>query len=99
MSRPIWKSPTDGGKTFFQEHYQAEIAEFIRIRGVTRCPTACLVPTQGLVDAADRAALAEYALARKRPYQAQASSEAESLAKLSQPLREHWLRLDLISAE
>jgi hypothetical protein len=47
-------------------HYDrdAEIAAFIRIKGVTRCPTACLVPTQGLPDLADQAALEQYALAR-----------------------------------
>lgn len=44
----------------------AEIAEFIRTRGITRCPTACASPTQGLVAAADRAALEEYAVERER---------------------------------
>jgi hypothetical protein len=31
-------------------HYNrdAETAAFIRTKGVTRCPTACAVPTQGL---------------------------------------------------
>ena len=42
------------------------IAEFIRIKGITRCPTACVLPTQGSVDAADRAALEEHAVARAR---------------------------------
>jgi hypothetical protein len=42
------------------------IAEFIRIKGITRCPTACVSPTQGSVDAADRAALEEHAVARAR---------------------------------
>jgi hypothetical protein len=45
---------------------EAEIAEFIRTRGITRCPTACVSPTQGLVAAADRAALEEYAGERER---------------------------------
>jgi hypothetical protein len=44
----------------------AEIAEFIRTRGITRCPTACASPTQGLVAAADRMALEEYAVERER---------------------------------
>ena len=35
----------------------AEIAAFIRTKGVTRCPTACVVPTQGSPDRADQAAL------------------------------------------
>lgn len=40
------------------------IAEFIRTRGVTRCPTACVLPTQGSVAAADREALGEHAVRR-----------------------------------
>jgi hypothetical protein len=44
--------------------HDAEIAAFIRTKGVTRCPTACVLPTQGSPDLADRAALAQYALAR-----------------------------------
>jgi hypothetical protein len=40
------------------------VAEFIRSRGVTRCPTACLLPTQGSVAAADRAALEQHAIMR-----------------------------------
>ena len=47
-------------------HYDrdAEIAAFIRTKGVTRCPTACVVPTQGLPDPADQAALEQYEIAR-----------------------------------
>ena len=47
-------------------HYDrdAEIAAFIRAKGVTRCPTACAVPTQGSPDLADQAALEQYAIAR-----------------------------------
>jgi hypothetical protein len=37
--------------------YEAAVAEFIRSKGVTRCPTVCLAPTQGSVVAGDRAAL------------------------------------------
>jgi hypothetical protein len=40
------------------------VAEFIRTRGVTRCPTACVLPTQASVASPDRAALAEYAESR-----------------------------------
>jgi hypothetical protein len=46
------------------DEYQAAVAAFIRARGVTRCPTACALPTQGTVAAADRAALETYAAAR-----------------------------------
>ena len=42
----------------------AEIAAFIRIKGVTRCPTACVVPTQGSPNLADQAMLQLYATAR-----------------------------------
>ena len=36
----------------------------IRSKGITRCPTACALPTQGTVPAADRAALENYAAIR-----------------------------------
>ena len=42
----------------------AEIAAFIQAKGVTRCPTACVVPTQGSPDLADQAVLGQYAVAR-----------------------------------
>jgi hypothetical protein len=44
----------------------AEIAAFIRTKGVTRCPTACVVPTQGSPDPADQAAIERYEIARDR---------------------------------
>jgi hypothetical protein len=40
------------------------VAEFIRSKGITRCPTACVLPTQGAISAADRIALRQYAAAR-----------------------------------
>jgi hypothetical protein len=46
------------------EEYRAAVAAFISRKGVTRCPTACALPTQGTVDASDRAALKNYAIAR-----------------------------------
>src|SRR5215469_1679425 len=42
------------------------VAEFIRTKGITRCPTACVLPTQALVGAADRAALQAHAVASDR---------------------------------
>ena len=42
------------------------VAEFIRSRGITRCPTACVLPTQGVITAADQIALEQYAVARDR---------------------------------
>jgi hypothetical protein len=52
------------------------IAEFIRTKGITRCPTACVLPTQGSVDEADRAALEEHATLRERSRRAKAAARA-----------------------
>jgi hypothetical protein len=54
----------------------AAIAEFIRNRGITRCPTACVLPTQGEVTEADRAALSAYATGREQSRQAKAAQRA-----------------------
>ncbi len=54
---------------------EAAVAEFIRTRGVTRCPTACVLPTQGSVAPHDRAALAEYAESRDRVRRARAARQ------------------------
>jgi hypothetical protein len=51
--------------TMRQDEYRAALAAFIRNNGVTRCPTACAVPTQATISAADRAALARYAARRR----------------------------------
>jgi hypothetical protein len=40
-----------------QQEYQAAVDAFIRAKGVTRCPTACAVPTQAILAEADRRAL------------------------------------------
>jgi hypothetical protein len=48
------------------DEYQAAVAAFVRAKGVTRCPTAYALPTQGTVTSADRAALADYAALRER---------------------------------
>jgi hypothetical protein len=42
----------------------AEIAAFIHNKGVIRCPTACVAPTQGSPDPGDQAALEQHAIAR-----------------------------------
>src|SRR5205823_5085051 len=49
------------------------VAEFIRTRGITRCPTAFVLPTQALLGAADRAALEEHAATRDRLLRARAA--------------------------
>jgi hypothetical protein len=48
-----------------QTDYDAAIAEFLRKKGVTRCPTACVVPTRASVSDADRVALRDYDAARE----------------------------------
>lgn len=57
----------------------AAIAAFIEKYGVKRCPTACAVPTQASVSAADRAALNDYALGRERVRRARAIARIRSL--------------------
>jgi len=48
------------------DEYKAAVVAFIRTKGVTRCPTAYALPTQGTIAADDRAALEDYAIARAR---------------------------------
>jgi hypothetical protein len=64
----------------------AEIAEFIRSKGITRCPTACVSPTQGLVAAADRAALEEYAVERERIRRAKLAVRERALWDVAAPI-------------
>ena len=53
-------------QTVSDDYFEAVIAEYIRVNGVSRCPTACVSATQGSVPTTDRMALAEYALTRNR---------------------------------
>ena len=52
-----------------ENEYAKAVAEFLNKKGVTRCPTACVVPTHGQVADADRAALRNYSLAREAAQQ------------------------------
>jgi hypothetical protein len=45
------------GERTMSNNFEAEIAAFIRTKGVTRCPTACAAPTQAAGSPADREAL------------------------------------------
>ena len=54
------------------------VAEFIRTKGITRCPTAFVLPTQALLGAADRAALEEHAATRDRLLRARAAINWEN---------------------
>jgi hypothetical protein len=59
-----------------QTQTETAVAEFIRDKGITRCPTACVLPTQGEVAESDRAELAAYAIERERARQARAAHRA-----------------------
>jgi hypothetical protein len=48
-----------------QTECAAQVEEFMRRRGVTRCPTAFVVPTHGAVAESDRAKLRDYNEARE----------------------------------
>jgi hypothetical protein len=67
-----WSATKQGG--FMPEDDREAVAEFIRTRGITRCPTVCVLPTQGLVPTADRVALEEHAVERDRLRRAQAAA-------------------------
>ena len=43
-----------------QTEYEAALAQFLAKKAVTRCPTACVVPTRASVGEADQAALRSY---------------------------------------
>ena len=61
-----------------EDEYKAAVAAFIRTKGVTRCPTACALPTQGTIAADDRAALEELC-DRPHPVTTAASSGAPTI--------------------
>ena len=48
-----------------QAQYESALAEFLRKKSVTRCPTACVAPTHTAVAQADRLALRSYSAARE----------------------------------
>ena len=45
--------------------YEAAISEFLRRKGVTRCPTAYALPTQAQIAGSDREELKRYAAAQE----------------------------------
>jgi hypothetical protein len=73
-----------------QEEYETAVAAFIRSKGITRCPTAYALPTQGTISAADRAALERHAIARGRSQREKTALQAPSFwaAKVSAQSRE-----------
>jgi hypothetical protein len=62
------------------QHDDDAIAAFIRASVVTRCPTACVAPTQAVVAAADRLALSK--LAEQREVFWEAKREARAVHRL-----------------
>jgi hypothetical protein len=84
MARPVVRE--DVMHIISDYNHDSVIDEYIRTKGVTRCPTACAVPTQGSVDKADRAALEEYAVARARQRQERAAARARLLWAVDPPL-------------
>jgi hypothetical protein len=66
------------------EEYEAAVAAFIRRNGITRCPTACALPTQAAPAAADQAALQRYAALRSQSRRRQAAGRQS-------PGRARWL--------
>jgi hypothetical protein len=50
--------------------YAKAVAEFMSRKGVTRCPTVCVVPTHASVTEADRTALRDYDAMREAARQA-----------------------------
>jgi hypothetical protein len=48
-----------------EAQYDAAVAEYLRSKGVTRCPTACVVPTHASVAESDQAALRDYSAAKE----------------------------------
>lgn len=50
--------------------YAQVVAEFLNNKGVTRCPSACLVSTSASISDADRVALRSYEAAREAARQA-----------------------------
>ena len=67
-----------GTLTMCSEEYEAAVAAFIGRNGVTRCPTACALPTQAATAAADQAALQRYAALRNQSHQQQVAGRDRS---------------------
>jgi hypothetical protein len=71
--KPILTAPLSSSE------YEAAVAAFIRNRGVTRCPTACLVRTQASVPEADRTALEHYEASREQSRRSHIAATARLL--------------------
>jgi hypothetical protein len=63
------------------EYEQDAVAEFIRRKGVTRCPTACASPTQAIVAPQDRTGIREYGAAKEAMRQARFTNQRVTWGK------------------
>ncbi len=63
-----------------ETEYASAMAEFLRKRSITRCPTACVVPTHASVTAADCAALRDHDAAREAAREAKVRNYRQLLA-------------------
>jgi hypothetical protein len=63
-----------------ETEYANAVAEFLSRKGVTRCPTVCVVPTHAEVTDVDRDALRSYEAAREEARQARLRSHQQMLA-------------------
>jgi hypothetical protein len=63
-----------------ETEYAGAVAEFLRKKSITRCPTACIVPTRASVTEADRAALRDHDAARDAARQARLHNHRQLLA-------------------
>jgi hypothetical protein len=61
-----------------REEHEATVAAFIRNNGITRCPTACALPTQATADPTDRVALQRYVAQRNQTRKRQAIGRGRS---------------------
>jgi hypothetical protein len=79
---PMFRQVNEGT---VRSDYEAVIAEFIRTKGITRCPTACVSPTQASIGAADQAALEKHAVTQERLRQAKSAARARLFWNVSFP--------------
>lgn len=63
-----------------ETEYASAVAEFLRRRTITRCPTACVVPTRASVTEADCAALRNHDAVREAAREAKLRSYQQRLA-------------------
>jgi hypothetical protein len=68
-----------------QYEHEAAVDAFIRRKGITLCPTACALPTQGTISAADRAALQNHAAARSQSRKQKIVAREYSLSAFAIP--------------